>query len=286
MPADFFHRFMRSTLSCRALLLGLALLVGGCASTPDPELPEKEYYDLAKAALKSRNFTEATRHLESLETFYPFGTYAEQALLDLIYARYNSLNLEGAHDAADRFIRLHPQSPHVDYAYYVRGIASYHMDIGLAAQYFPMVDVTSRDPGEMRKSFNDFSQLVTRFPDSTYARDAQQRMIELRNRLAALEIHAARYYITREAFIAAVNRAQEVVENYDGTPAVEDALIIMVECYRQLGLAEYADDALAVLAANYPQSRAFGKKMKFKPSEIKKQNRSVLGAITFDSLGD
>ncbi|MCP5161141.1 MAG: outer membrane protein assembly factor BamD [Hahellaceae bacterium] len=268
------------------MAVSIALLLGACASTPDPELPEKEYYELAKEALKARNFSEAARHLESLETLYPFGVYAEQAQLDLIYAKYNGLDLEGAHAAADRFIRLHPQSPHVDYAYYVRGIASYNMDIGLAAQYFPMVDVTSRDPGEMRKSFGDFSQLVTRFPESKYAADAQQRMIEIRNRLAAYEIHAARYYIKREAFIAAANRAQEVVENYNGSPSVEDGLIIMVECYRQLGLNDYADDALAVLAANYPKSRAFDKNMHFKATEIEKQKRSLLNAVTFGTVGD
>ncbi len=263
-------------------IFAIALLfLGACASTPEPELTEKEYYDEAKKAIDARNFSLATKQLEALETRYPFGRYAEQAQLDLIYARYNNLDLEGARAAADRFIRLHPQSPHVDYAYYIRGIASYNLDIGLAAQYFPSIDVTSRDPGEMRRAFDDFSQLLTRFPDSNYASDAEQRMIEIRNRLSDYELHAARYYLKREAYIAAANRASHIVKNYPNTAAVESALIIMVETYRLLGMNNQADDALAVLAANYPDSSAFDKSMRFKAKEIKKQQRSLFGVVTF-----
>lgn len=256
-------------------------MLSGCASSLDEEFTEKEYYDKAKSALNARNFSEAEGYLEALELHYPFGTYAEQAQLDLIYAKYHNLDLEGARITAERFIRLHPQNPNVDYAYYVKGISAYHADIGLAAQYFPMVDVSSRDPGQMREAFNDFTELVTRFPDSEYASDAHQRMIEIRNRLAAYELHAARYYIKREAFIAAANRAQEVVEHYPGTPSVEDALIIMVECYRLLELNDYANDALVVLATNYPDSSAFDKQMNFVPREVKRQNRNLSSVITF-----
>jgi len=262
--------------------LALALiLLAACASTPEPELTEKEYYDEAKQAIDARNFSVATKHLEALETRFPFGRYAEQAQLDLIYARYNNLDLEGSRAAADRFIRLHPQSPHVDYAYYIRGIAAYNMDVGLAAQYVPAVDVTSRDPGEMRKAFSDFSQLLTRYPDSDYASDAEQRMVEIRNRLAFYELHAARYYLKRESYIAAANRASHIVKSFPNTLAVEPALIIMVETYHELGIQNQADDALAVLAANYPDSDAFDKKMRFKGKEIKKQQRSLLSVVTF-----
>lgn len=265
----------------RLTLATALLLLGACASTPDPELTEKEYYDEAKAAIDANNFSLATKNLEALETRYPFGRYAEQAQLDLIYARYNNIDLEGARAAADRFIRLHPQSPHVDYAYYIRGIASYNMDIGLATQYFPAVDITSRDPGEMRKAFDDFSQLLTRYPDSNYAADAEQRMIEIRNRLSEYELHAARYYLKREAYISAANRASHIVKSYPNTSAVEPALTIMVETYRLLGMDSQADDALAVLAANFPDSDSFDNDMKFKPSEIQKQQRSLLGVVTF-----
>lgn len=268
----FLHRF---TLAAALLFLA------ACASTPDPELTEKEYYDEAKAAIDANNFSLATKNLEALETRYPFGRYAEQAQLDLIYARYNNLDLEGARAAADRFIRLHPQSPHVDYAYYIKGIASYNLDIGLAIQYFPAVDVTSRDPGEMRRAFDDFSQLLTRYPDSIYASDAEQRMIEIRNRLSEYELHAARYYLKREAYIAGANRASHIVQNFPNTSAVEPALTIMVETYRLLGMDSQADDALAVLAANFPDSDSFDDAMKFKPSEIQKQQRSLLGVVTF-----
>lgn len=265
----------------RLALAASFVLLGACASTPEPELTEKEYYDEAKAAIKANNFSLAAKNLEALETRYPFGRYAEQAQLDLIYARYNNLDLEGARAAADRFIRLHPQSPHVDYAYYIRGMASYNLDIGLATQYFPAVDVTSRDPGEMRKAFDDFSQLITRYPDSKYASDAEQRMIEIRNRLSEYELHAARYYLKREAYIAAANRASHITKKFPNTSAVEPALTIMVEVYRLLGMDSQADDALAVLAANFPDSKSFDKNMRFKPSEIKKQQRSLLGVVTF-----
>ncbi len=265
-------------------MLCLVFFISGCASTPDKELSEKEYYDLAKEALKSNNFQEATLQLESLETHYPFGHYAEQAQLDLIYARYSNLNLEGAHAAADRFIRLHPQSEHVDYAYYMRGMANYNMDIGLAVQYIPAVTVSERDPGLMRTAFNDFSELVTRFPSSPYANDASQRMIAIRNRLARLEIHIAKYLLKRQAYIAAANRAAGVVANFPKTEAVEDALIIMVETYKALGLNNKANDALAVLTTNFPKGKGFDKNQKFKPQMIKANRRTLLSVVSFGWL--
>jgi outer membrane protein assembly factor BamD len=255
--------------------------MSGCATTDAPELPEDELYKAASESLKSRNFLEATRQLETLEARYPFGRFAEQAQLDLIYARYASLDLEGSKAAANRFIRLHPTSENVDYAYYLRGLASYNAEGGLAAQWFP-IDSSSRDPGEARSAFADFAQLVNRYPESPYAADARQRMINVRNRLASYELHAARYYIRREAYLAAVNRARYAVENFPKAPAAETALILMVELYRKLGMQNHADDALVVLAASYPNSEAFDKNMHFKSNLVKIEDRSLAGLFTVD----
>ncbi len=272
-----------NTTRVLALML-TALLLGACSSNPKPEASEQELYEEARKSIKTRNFTQATIALEELESRFPFGKYAEQAQLDLIYARYSSLDLDGAILAADRFIRLHPQSPSVDYAYYIRGIANYNLDLGVASQYFPLVDISSRDPGHMRSAFKDFSELVNRFPGSQYAADARQRMIQIRNRLAKYELNVARYYVRREAYMAAANRASYVVKNFPNTPSVEEALRMMVELYRLLDLPDQAGDALAVLAANYPQSKAFDRNMRFKSELIKKESRTLKSVLSFGAL--
>ncbi|TNC79821.1 MAG: outer membrane protein assembly factor BamD [Oleiphilus sp.] len=275
---------MTSLLNKLLILTLTAALISACSSAPKKEPTEQELYEDAKKSIKLRNFSQATIALEELEAKYPFGTYAEQAQLDLIYARYSALDLDGSILAADRFIRLHPQSPSVDYAYYIKGIANYHLDIGVASQYFSAVDVSSRDPGNMRQAFSDFSELITRFPDSQYAADAQKRMIDIRNRLASYEMHAARYYIRREAYVAAANRAAYVVQNFPKTPVVEEALMLMVEVYQHLELDPQADKALAVLQLNFPDSAAFDQEGKFVPKFIQEQRRSLLSVVSFGFL--
>jgi len=279
---------MRSVV--RLLLLStLAAMISACASQPGPKreqvLPEHTYYENARQAMDAGNFTEAEQNLNALETYYPFGRYAEQAQLDLIYARYQNLDLEGARAAADRFLRLNPQSEHADYALYMRGLASYNLDIGLAARYFP-VDSTARNPGEQLQAFRDFSELLNRYPDSPYAADARQRMLAIRNRMAELELHAARYYIKRQAYLAANNRARYVVENYPTSPSVEEALIIMAETFRFLGLEKGYRDSVALLRENFPNSRAFNANGEFQTSILEQENRSLLNVITFGLMGD
>ncbi len=268
------------------LFTTLALVISGCASNQQEEvLPEQTYYENARQAMNSGNFTEAEQNLDYLETYYPFGRYAEQAQLDLIYARYQNLDLEGSRSAADRFLRLNPQSEHGDYALYMRGLASYNLDLGLAARYLP-VDVDAREPGEQRQAFQDFAQLLSRYPDSQYAADARQRMITIRNRLAALEIRAARYYIKRQAYLAANKRAVYVVENYPRTPSVEEALVIMAETGQRLDLDKPANDAIALLRANFPDSESFDEEGKFQSSLPETERRSLLSVVTFGLLGD
>lgn len=270
----------------RLLLLATFLLMAACASNQQEEvLPEETYYDNARSAMRSGNFNEAERNLDFLETYYPFGRYAEQAQLDLIYSRYQNLDLEGARAAADRFLRLNPQSEHADYAMYMRGLASYNLDLSLAARYFP-IDPSERAPGEQLQAFRDFSELLNRYPGSEYAPDARQRMVAVRNRMAALEIHAAQYYIKREAYVAANNRARYVVENFSTTPSVETALIILAETYQFMDLKKAANDAIQLLALNYPDSDAFDDEMNFQPSLLNREDRSLSSVVTFGLMGD
>ena len=257
------------------------LLLSACGTSPFKLSTEQELYDEAKKSLRLRNFSQATIALEELEARFPFGTYAEQAQLDLVYARYSGLDLEGAILAADRFIRLHPQSPNVDYAYYIRGLSNYNLDIGFVLQYFDSIDVSSRDPGSMRVAFADFSELLARFPDSQYAADAQQRMVTIRNRIAAYELHAARYYIRREAYLAAANRAAYVVTNFPQTPVVKDALMMMVELYDRLGLKTQLEQTISVVNSNYPETKLYDEDGVIINRFVTPQNRSLLSVVTF-----
>ncbi|MCB1644138.1 MAG: outer membrane protein assembly factor BamD [Pseudomonadales bacterium] len=272
----------------RAILILLALtLLGGCSSdeADDLESTELQYYQAAQSALRASNYQEAVRRLQLLESRFPFGRYAEQAQLEIIYAYYKSQQSESARAAADRFIRLHPQHPNVDYAYYLKGMASFEEDQNFMAQFLPL-DPSTRDPGAAKDSFNDFAQLINRFPDSPYAPDAQKRMIYLRNLLARYEINVARYYIYRGAYVAAANRGRYVFENYQGAPSVPEALSIMVEAYSLLNQKDLADDALAVLNANYPDYRGLNRSGELKDSEsVKSNERSWLNIITFGLLG-
>ena len=248
---------LRSTLVSKPLLLVFATcILAGCAtSSQDEELPESlsetELYQMSSKALNEDRYLEAIKSLRVLESRYPFGSFAEQAQLDVIYAYFKNGEPEAARAAADRFIRLHPQHPDADYAYYMKGLASNTASMGLLERFLPL-DQSRRDPGQSRLSFNDFAELLVRYPDSPYGPDARQRMVALRNRLAEYEIHAANYYLKRKAYVAAVNRGRYVVENMGQTTAVPEALAIMVEGYQHLQLPEPAAKALAVLQLNYP----------------------------------
>jgi outer membrane protein assembly factor BamD len=235
------------------LLIVILALTTACSSKQvvDENLSETELYQQAQADLDNNSYTAAVAKLKALESRYPFGRYAEQAQLELIYAYYKNVEPEAAKSAADRFIRLHPQDANVDYAYYLKGLASFDQDRGLIARFVPL-DMTKRDPGAARDSYNEFAQLTSRFPSSRYAPDAKQRMIYLRNLLAAYEIHVAHYYLTRNAYVAAANRGRYVVENFQETPAVGDGLAVMTEAYQRLALDELAATSVETLRLNYP----------------------------------
>lgn len=237
-----------------ALLLSLAL--AGCASTDDADLiaadtGEQQIYEQAQRYLRSSNWDLAVRSLQTLESRYPFGRYAEQAQLEIIYAHYNAWEHEAAVEAADRFIRLHPQHPNVDYAYYMKGLAAYTSNDDIMSRFLP-TDAAERDMTQAREAFAEFAQLVSRFPESPYAADAKSRMVHLRNLLARHEIIVANYYFRRGAYLAAANRGRYVVENFQRTPAVADGLAVMAQGYILLGMNDLAEDTIEVLALNYP----------------------------------
>ena len=209
------------------------------------------FYAQAKGALESGDYDEAVDLYQKLETRYPFGVYAQQALLDLSYAYYKNDEPEAAVAASDRFIKLYPQNLHVDYAYYLKGLANFNKGKGFTQRYLP-TDESQRDPGAALNAFESFSELVKRYPDSEYVPDSEQRMRYLRNILAKNEVHVANYYMRRGAFVAAVNRARYVVENYPRTPSVPDALVVLAKAYRVLEMNDLSDDALRVLELNYP----------------------------------
>jgi len=184
-------------------------------------------------------------------TRFPFGVYGQQSLLDLAYAYYKTEDFESAMSACDRFIRLYPQNPHVDYAYYLKGLVNFNRGRGLTERFLP-IDSSQRDQSSAMTSFQSFSELVAKYPQSEYAEDARKRMVFLRNRLAAHEVHVANYYMTRGAYVAAANRARYVVETYPRTPVVPDALVLMAKAYRILGIDNLSNDAIRVLELNYP----------------------------------
>lgn len=213
----------------------------------------QKLYAEAKENLESGNYERAVNLLEKLEARYPYGSYAQQAQLDIAYAYYKDASPPLAIASADRFIKLHPNHKHVDYAYYLKGLANFNEDLGLFGRFVDQ-DLAERDSRAAREAFAAFKELTTRFPNSKYAPDAVARMKYLVNALARNEVHIARYYMKREAWVAAAARAKEVLKTYPEAPAVEDALAVMIVAYDKLGIADLRDDARRVLALNYPQS--------------------------------
>ena len=259
----------------------LIAVLAGCAGKPNrQELSEREIYETAQGYLNSKNFSLAVQNLQLLESRYPFGPYAEQAQLEIIYAYYRGGDNEAAVTAADRFIRLHPRHEKVDYAYYMRGLANYTEGEGILERFIP-TDMTQRDPGAAIQSFEDFRLLLQRFPDSPYADDARARMVNLRNRLARYEINVANYYFKRKAYLAAANRGRYVIENLPQTPAVPDALAVMVQAYLLLGMDDLAEQSLTVLRKNYPDHPNLDKNGNFVSNVGLDQDGSLINKATF-----
>jgi outer membrane protein assembly factor BamD len=240
------------------LLLLLILPLAACSLLPEQKdetegWSAQKLYGKAKEALDDGNYESAINYFEKLEARYPFGQYAQQALLETAYAYYKYDEPESATATLDRFINTYPRNPHVDYAYYLKGLVNFDRTSTLLDRYLPR-DPTERDAGAARQSFFDFQQLVQRYPDSKYAKDARLRMAYLRNNLAKYDVHVADYYMRRGAYIAAANRAKHVVEKYPRTPAVPEALKILIQAYQAMGLTELAADARRILELNFPNA--------------------------------
>ncbi len=204
--------------------------------------------------MASGKWEAAVKLLEKLEARYPFGRWAQQAQLDIAYAHFKDNERALALAAIDRFMKLHPNHPSLDYAYYLKGLINFNEQQGLFAR-FGGQDLSERDQQAARESFDAYKELITRFPDSKYAPDAEARMAYLVNSMAMGQVHVARYYFRRGAYIAAVNRAQNVVRQYQRAPAVEEALYLMVRSYERLGLNDLRADAERVLRTNFPDSQ-------------------------------
>ncbi|MCQ8104492.1 outer membrane protein assembly factor BamD [Methylomonas sp. SURF-2] len=259
---------MRLLLVKTVFMAGLVLGLAGCealnalsglggkesASAKEDEYvgwDDAKFHQQAKEALDNKNYQKAITLYEALEARYPFGDYAAQAQLNVAYAYYKNDDPEAALAAVDRFIKVHPRNPNVDYAYYLKGLVNYNRGIGFIDRFLP-TDSSQRDPGNAKDSYDNFQELIQRFPQSKYVPDARLRMVALRNNLGMYEVHVADFYLRRKAYVAAVNRANHIIKEYQRTPAVPHALVIMRDAYTKLGMDDLAADTDRVFKLNYP----------------------------------
>ncbi len=244
-----------------AIALVITLLTGCSEDTKTPadiykgQSAEKIFKD-GDTALAKGSYKDAVDHFEGLDALYPFSPYEEQSQLNIIYAYYKTNDYALSAAAADRYIHLYPRGTHVDYAYYMKGIANTTVNRGLGSGLVNL-DISTRDLGAAKEAFADFGELVRRYPDSPYTPAARSRMIYLRNMLAQSEYNIAKFYYDHRAYVAAANRANVVVQDYQQAPAVVPALALMVKSYQKLGLEDPANRTLQVLAYNYPDSKEY-----------------------------
>ena len=241
-------------LSFKVTLIFAVLLVLGCASVEKPDnWTVEEFHATARAHLDAGEWEQAIDYYHQLERRYPYGKYAEQSLLEVIYAYYRNRQPELAISSADEFIRLYPTHPRIDYAYYLKGLSIFQSSPSLLSRLTP-VDPSTQDLGPAQESFEAFRKLITLFPQSSYAQNARQRMGEILDLIAQHEISIGRYYLQRGAPVAALNRAKYVIEHYPNVAVVEDALGIMVTAYKELGFDTLLNDTIRILQKNYPSS--------------------------------
>ena len=259
---DLFAR-MSLISRCTLSIMVACVLVTSCSSSPDDkdetaEWTAENFYKEAKSALDGGDYETAVKYFEKLETRFPFGRYAQQAQLETAYAYYKSRELESSVAAADRFIKLHPTHRNVDYAYYLKGLATFQ-DGPSNLEKIAGKNPTHMDTGLAKRSYDFFAELLKKFPDSKYTSDARQRMVFTLNLLARHEYDSAQYYLQRGVYVAAANRAKYVVEHYPRTATVADALGLMARAYHELKMDDLARDSLRILELNYPQDPQLGK---------------------------
>ena len=246
-------------LTIKILILTLMLGLAGCSSSGDPEIekvPDKSAQALfvdAREALDNGLYQKAIQILSAIDSRFPFGPISHQVQLDLIYAYYKSGDSAQGIALADRFLRLNPTHPDIDYVYYMRALINIDTETNLF-QSLAGIDRFDRDPTASKDAFKDLKTLITKYPDSKYASDARKRMYEIKSRLARYELAVANFYLKRDAFVSAANRGRYIVEYYSPSEEVEQALEIMILCYEKLGLEDLKANAKQVLAANYPNN--------------------------------
>jgi outer membrane protein assembly factor BamD len=242
----------RTSVTITALLLLASCALDGADETKNWS-PDR-LYSAAREELEAKNYQKAVGYYEKLESRYPYGRYAQMAQLETSYAYWKDGETAQALAAVDRYIKMHPESANVDYAYYLKGRINFNDDLGLMGYIAPK-DMTERDPRASQEAFDAFKELVTRFPESQYSADARLRMNYLVNSLASAEVNVAEYYLRRGAYVAAVNRAQFALTNYPRAPATERALKVLVQSYDAMGLTDLRDDTRRTLDANYPGTK-------------------------------
>lgn len=233
------------------VVLFLGFLLGCSKKDPYKGLSEEEIYQMSQKSVAKKNFAQASKDFEALESRYPYGKYSDKAQLGLIEAYYKQNEPNLALASANRFIRMHPRHPQVDYAYYMKGVVTYDEHMTFMYRYFP-VDRSLRDPSSAQESFDAFKELLERFPNSQYAQDARQRSVHLRDHLARYEMQVVEYYMKRGAYLSAANRASYIVKHFHQTSVIPQALSTMAKAYHELGMEQLAADAERILKANYP----------------------------------
>lgn len=258
---------MRLILRRTALIFLLGLVLSGCETLQNfkfggektgdkyTDWDVKRFYDNAKKAMDAKNYVKAIELYRALETRYPFSDYDTQIQLNITYAYFKNRDFDDAISAADQFIKVHPRNQHLDYVYYIKGLSNFNRDIGFIDRFLP-TDSSQRNHNHAQTTYNNFQELVRLFPDSSYAGDAKQRMLWLRNNLAMYEIHVARFYMKRKAYISAANRANYVIKEYQRTIAVPHALQVMQVAYAELGLDELSATAGQIYQENFPNGIA------------------------------
>lgn len=244
-----------------AVLVTILSLLAGCSSLGDKVDETKDwtaskFYSEAHDLLMDGAYEKSIKMFEKMESRFPYGRYAQQGQLETAYAYYRQQDVTQTIAASDRFIRLHPNHPNVDYIYYLKGLANFNGDMGLFGEFLQK-DISERDAKAARDAFLAFKDLVTRYPESRYAKDASQRMNYLVNALASSEINVARYYYNRGAYVAAANRAQDTLKTYPEAPANEEGLFVLIKSYDALGLVDLRNDSERIMRKNFPMSRYY-----------------------------
>jgi outer membrane protein assembly factor BamD len=255
-----------------SLLLAICLVLGmsGCGLLPDKQeegknQPVEKLYSDARDEMSGGHYDAAIKLFERLESNYPFGVYAQQAQMEIAYAHYKAQDQPEALAAVERFIKAHPTHQNVDYMFYLRGLINFNDQVGFLGSIYAQ-DPTERDPKATREAYAAFKVLVDKFPNSVYTPDAIARMKYLVTAMASYEVHVAKYYYRRGAYLAALNRAMGAVNDYRDTPATEEALFVMIRCYDKMGMPDLRDDSQRVFNRNYPNSKLMNPNAKGDPA--------------------